>query len=461
MKKQLLLLTTGFGKPKKRNKASNRVKVLCIRRKTPALKLIYVAIDGMGDLPLTELGNKTPLEAAMTPNLDFLAKKGKTGLMYTVKKGIAPESDVAVISLLGYDPFKYSTGRGIIEAVGAGLDVADGDLALRCNFATLGRGYEIIDRRVKRTLTTDEALELSNTVNEKIRLTSCPSTFEFKSTLGHRAVLVLKSNNNCLSGKITNSDPAYSFVNGIGIATPNAEMILKKSEPLEDTEEARNAANLVNEFIEKTHELWENHSVNKKRAAEGKLKANCVLTRDASSKLPKFFNINKRYNINFAALADMHTERGIAHLAGMQATLLPPPSGNLEKDCKIRVKKLMDVLSRYDCFYIHLKGPDEPAHDGNCHLKTQIITAIDKHFFGPLLKEISLKDHIFCVTSDHATPCKLKVHSDTPVPLLISGGKIIDENIGKFCERNCAKGSLGILNRGCKLMPKLMELLRK
>jgi 2,3-bisphosphoglycerate-independent phosphoglycerate mutase len=104
------------------------------------MKLIYVAIDGMGDLPIAELGNKTPLEAAHTPNLDFLAKNGKMGLMYSVKKGVAPESDVAVISLLGYDPFEYSTGRGVIEAVGAGLDMADGDLALRCNFATLGKG---------------------------------------------------------------------------------------------------------------------------------------------------------------------------------------------------------------------------------------------------------------------------------------------------------------------------------
>ncbi len=103
----------------------------------------------MGDLPIQALGNKTPLEAAQTPNMDSLAKNGKTGLMYSVRKGVAPESDVAVISLLGYDPFEYSTGRGIIEAVGAGIDVADGDLALRCNFATLGKGKEIIDRRVK------------------------------------------------------------------------------------------------------------------------------------------------------------------------------------------------------------------------------------------------------------------------------------------------------------------------
>jgi 2,3-bisphosphoglycerate-independent phosphoglycerate mutase len=427
------------------------------------MKLIYVAIDGMGDLPIAELGNKTPLEAAHTPNLDFLAKNGKMGLMYSVKKGVAPESDVAVISLLGYDPFEYSTGRGVIEAVGAGLDMADGDLALRCNFATLGKGKEIIDRRVKRTLTTEEAAELSEAVNEKITLESCPATFEFRSTLGHRAVLVFKSKHKgkCLSSKITNSDPAYTIVNGIGVATPHVKMVLKKSLPLDGTEEARNSASLVNEFIEKTHKVWENHPVNKKRAMEGKLKANCVLTRDAGSELPKFFNINERYNVRFAALADMHAERGIAHLAGMQATLLPPPSNDLKRDCEVRVKKLIDILTSYDCFYIHLKGPDEPGHDGNCQRKTEIISAIDKYFFGSLLQEISLKDHMFCVTCDHATPCTLKMHSDTPVPVLISGGKIKDEPVGKFSEKNCENGSLGILDRGYELMPKLMELLKK
>jgi 2,3-bisphosphoglycerate-independent phosphoglycerate mutase len=313
---------------------------------------------------------------------------------------------------------------------------------------------------VKRTLTTEEAAELSEAVNKKVKLESCPATFTFKSTLGHRAVLLFKSKAHCLSGRITNSDPAYSYMNGIGEATPDAEMVLKKSEPMDDTEEACNAANLVNEFIAKTHKVWENHPVNKKRAAEGKLKANCVLTRDAGSQLPKFFNINERYNVNFAALADMHAERGIAHLAGMQATLLPPPSGDLEKDCTIRVKKLLDILPSHDCFYIHLKGPDEPGHDGNCQLKTKIIAAIDKYFFGPLLKEIALENHMFCVTCDHATPCALKVHSDTPVPVLISGGKLTNETIGKFSEKNCANGSLGILDRGCDLMPKLMELLK-
>ena len=425
------------------------------------MKLIYVVIDGMGDMPVKALGNRTPLEAAQTPSMNFLAKNGRTGLMYSVGRGVAPESDVAVISLLGYDPFKFSTGRGVIEAVGAGIDMEDGDLALRCNFATLGKGREILDRRVKRSLSTEEAAELSQAANENITLESCPSTFEFRNTLGHRAVLVFKSKEKCLSSRITNSDPAYDIVNGIGVATPDVEMVLKKSKPLDETEEARNAAELVNEFIEKSHELWESHEVNRKRAAEGKLKANVVLTRDAGNRLPKLFSINKEYNVNFAALADMQAENGIAKLAGMHSSLLPPPSGNIENDCEIRVKQLLEILPKFDCFYIHLKGPDEPGHDGNCKLKTKLISEIDKHFFGNLLRQVSLSETIFCITSDHATPCELKVHSDTPVPLLISGGDVKKDGGSKFSEKACSSGSLGILNHGYELMPKLMKLLKR
>jgi 2,3-bisphosphoglycerate-independent phosphoglycerate mutase len=425
------------------------------------LKLIYVAIDGMGDLPIKSLGNKTPLEIAKTPNLDALAKSGKTGLMYSVGKGVAPESDVAVISLLGYDPFKYSTGRGVIEAAGAGLKMKDGDLALRCNFATLGEGKTILDRRVARSLSTEEAAELSKAANKQIKLESYPATFKFQNTLGHRAVLLIKSKAKLLTSNITNSDPAYTIIDGLGVAKEHVEMVLQTCEPTDNTPAAKVSALLVNEFIEKTHKLWDTNPTNIKRAAEGKLKANVVLTRDAGHLLPKFFNINKHYHVNFACLADMHAERGIAELAGMDSTLLPPPSGNLPKDCEIRVKALLEVLPKFDCFYIHLKGPDEPGHDGNCTLKTQIISAIDQYFFGPLLKQISLKNNLICVTTDHATPCKLKVHSDTPVPVLISGDKIEGDKAAKFCERECAKGSLGLIAHGYELMPMLMSQIRK
>jgi len=305
------------------------------------MKLLFVAIDGMGDLPIAELGNKTPLEAAETPNLDSLAKIGKTGLMYSVKKGVAPESDVAVISLLGYDPFKYSTGRGVIEVAGAGLKMKDGDLALRCNFATLGEGKNILDRRVGRSLSNEEATELTVAVKKELKLTSYPATFEFKNTLGHRAVLLIRSKEKPLTSKITNSDPAYIIVKGIGVAQTNVDMVLKTCQPMDNTETAKVSAGLVNEFIEKSHEIWENHPVNQKRAEQGKLKANVILTRDSGHLLPKFFNINQHFNVDFACLADMQTESGIAKLAGMEATLLPPPTGNLQADMEYRVTALL------------------------------------------------------------------------------------------------------------------------
>ena len=179
--------------------------------------------------------------------MDNLAKKGEMGLMYSVGKGIAPESDVAVISLLGYDPFQYSTGRGIIESVGAGLDLKDGDLALRCNFATLGEGRKLIDRRVARSLSTEEAVELTKAANDEIKFESHPATFNFKNTIGHRAVLVIKHDDSPLSSKITNTDPAYSIINGIGVAETDFKMELKTCNPTEDTKEAKYSADLVNE----------------------------------------------------------------------------------------------------------------------------------------------------------------------------------------------------------------------
>jgi len=424
------------------------------------LKLIYVVIDGMGDLPIEELGNKTPLEAAETPSMDFLAKRGKTGLMYTVRKDIAPESDVAAISILGYDPFKYSTGRGIFEAVGADVPVKDGDLALRCNFATLGREKEIIDRRAGRSLTNEEAVELSKAVNEKVKLESYPAGFEFKNTIGHRAVLVIRSKEKPLSSRITNTDPAYSRIEELGVAKTEIEMVLKKCEPMDETEEAKISAKLVNEFVEKSHTVLDEHEINKRRVTEGKLKANVILTRDAGHLLPKFFNINERYGARFVSLTDMPVEKGISKLAGMQITVLPAPSHDLKKDCVLRVEKLLELLPSYDCFYIHIKGPDEPSHDGKFDLKTHLISIIDKYFFGALLNRIELENSIICVTADHSTPCKLKAHSDDPVPLLIAGNKIKGDRLLRFSEKECKKGSLGILEQGIELMPKLVGFLK-
>ncbi|MEM1562305.1 MAG: alkaline phosphatase family protein [Candidatus Bathyarchaeia archaeon] len=425
------------------------------------LKLIYVIIDGMGDLPIKELEDKTPLEYAETPNMDFLASKGKLGLMYTVERGVAPESHVAAISILGYDPHEYYIRRGPIEAYGAGLEMADGDLALRCNFATLGPNGVIIDRRAGRNLTTEEAFELARTINETVKLESHPAEFAFKSTVGYRGVLVMRSKSIPLSDRISVMDPVYSSVSGLEVAKPSASMVLRECVPLEDSESARVSAALINEFISKSHRVLEEHEVNKRREAEGKLKANVIIVRGAGNTLPKLYNICGKYGVSFACLADMPVERGVAKLAGMHLIELPPPSKDLTADCFIRAKKILENLESFDCFYIHLKGPDEPGHDGNCLLKAKIIEIIDEHFFGRILSKIDLKDIVICATADHSTPCSLRAHSDDPVPVLISGGRIRSDGMKKFSEKDCKRGSLGIIERGTMLMPLLMEALKR
>jgi len=426
------------------------------------LKLIYVVIDGMGDLPIKELGDRTPLDFAETPHMDFLASKGKLGLMRTVGKQIAPESDVAVISILGYDPYRYHVGRGPLEAYGSGLEMENGNLALRCNFAALGQGRTIIDRRAGRDLTTRETMELADAVNKQVKLESHPAEFEFKSTLGHRGVLVIRSKRKrSLSGGVTNTDPAYERVAGLGVAKTAVELVLNDCHPLKDTEAARLSASLVNEFTRKSHEVLDQHKVNLRRAAEGRMKANVILTRDAGDRLPRFFSISEHYGVKFACLADMPVERGISRLAGMHLVELPPPSGNTKADCKLRASRLLAILRDFDCFYIHLKGPDEPGHDGECERKAQSIADIDRYFLGDLLPRIVLEETLMCITADHSTPCQLKAHSDDPVPLLISGCRTKPDGIRSFSEKTCAKGSLGMLEKGTQLMSMLMRFLKE
>jgi 2,3-bisphosphoglycerate-independent phosphoglycerate mutase len=425
------------------------------------LKLIYIIIDGLGDLPMKELNGKTTLEAAETPHMDSLARIGKTGLMYTIGKGIAPESDVAVVSILGYNPFEYHVSRGALEALGAGMNIKNGYLALRCNFGTLASdNRSIIDRRAGRNLTIEEAAELAEAVNKQVRLESHPATLQLKATMSYRAALVIKSEETELSGNIGNTDPAYKRIDSVGVADPDAEMVLKKSTPMDDTEGAKIAADLVNEITQKSIAVLDQHGVNKRRLKEGKLKANVILSRDAGHTVPKFPFLSQLYGLNFVCLADMNVERGISKLAGMSLVDLPLPSKDLEKDCKLRVKKLLEVLPRYDCFYIHIKGPDEPGHDGDCNLKSKLIAIVDKYFVGNMLQQIDLKDYLVCITADHATPCGLKAHSDEPVPLLIAGNKLEGDKVKGFSERGCKDGELGVLPKGTDLMPKLVKYLK-
>ena len=169
--------------------------------------ILFVVLDGVGDRPTPGYENKTPLEAALTPNLDKLTTGGRMGIVYTVKRGIAPESDAGVFSLLSYDPTRLELSRGVVEAIGSGIEFNTGDLALRCNFAT-AKGGQIVDRRAGRNVTSDEAAQLVEAVNTNENLRSF--SFELKSTIGHRCALVFRGKTKRLSAAISNLDPGTS-----------------------------------------------------------------------------------------------------------------------------------------------------------------------------------------------------------------------------------------------------------
>lgn len=427
-------------------------------------KILYIVLDGLGDLPTPEIGNRTPLEAAKTPNMDMLAKKARMGSVYTVGKGIAPESDIAVISILGYDAHIYYTGRGPLESYAEGLKVDDGDLAFRVNFATMEdeTSDRIRDRRVGRNLTTEEAKALSYEINNNVKLKE-PASFVFKNTIDHRGVLVIYAGTKrILSGDITNTDPAYAKEGSFGIALLKFEKMLLKSKPVEGKEDDSAcilSADLINEFSEKVRVVLNNSEVNKKRTKDGKFAANIILSRDAGNSLPKFPKIGQLYNMRMGCFVEMPVEKGIALLTGMEIVDIPPPSGNLKNDYILRAERVKKSLSSYDGLYIHIKGPDEPAHDGNVKGKITSIEAVDKFFFGKLFSKIDLKDMVIAVTADHSTPCIKKAHTDDPVPFMLIKEEQKSDGISSFTESNSKIGSIGNID-GIQIMPILVKAAR-
>jgi 2,3-bisphosphoglycerate-independent phosphoglycerate mutase len=417
-------------------------------------RLLYVCLDGLGDDPIPALGDRTPLEAARTPFMDALAAQGRTGTVVTVGQGIAPESDIAVFAILGYDPRGEHPGRGVVEAVGAGMDFRGGDLAYRVNFATAD-WPRIIDRRVGRDLSSDEARALASEVNEKLKLPG--ATFELRSTVEHRGVLVIRSKVGPLSAQVTNTDPAYRKEGSLGVALETFELEVARCEPLEDTDAAGRAAELTNAFVEGAAKILDASEVNAERRRNGRLPANLVLTRDGGDHVPKLQPIGERFGPAWGCFVEMPVERGIAMLLGMDP--VDAPRLSTEADYARWAALASEALEGFDALYVHIKGPDVPAHDGRAEEKRDVIEVIDRAFFGEVLPMIDGSRTIVAVTADHSTSCLRKAHTAEPVPLLVSGGPVQPDGSTSFGERACAAGSLGQL-RGVDIVPRLAALMR-
>lgn len=422
-------------------------------------RLLYVCLDGLGDDPVPELGDRTPLEAAETPFLDSLARQGITGTVTTVGEGIAPESDIAVFAILGYDPREEHPGRGVLEAMGIGMDFRDGDLAYRINFATC-EGPRIVDRRVGRNLTSEEAHALAAEVNEKLRLPG--ATFELQATIEHRGALVIHADGP-LSANVTNTDPAYERRGRLGVALETFEPVIAQARALDDADVSRHAAALTNRFVEGATAVLNASEVNARRRSQGKLPGNLILTRDAGDHRPHLQPIRDRFGLVWGCFVEMPVERGISIALGMEPVVVPRLDvagfGPAAEEAYAEWARLAaEALGEFDALYVHIKGPDVPAHDGRALDKRDVIAAIDAAFFGRVLPGLDLKHTIVAVTADHATSCARMAHTADPVPLVAAGGAVTPDGSLTFGERACAQGSLGEL-LGPQILPRLAALM--
>jgi 2,3-bisphosphoglycerate-independent phosphoglycerate mutase len=381
---------------------------------------------------------------------------GIMGEVVTVGKGIAPQSDIAVFNMLGYN-FKDVpyVGRGVVESIGCGIDLKDGDLSLRGNFATIDQNQKIIDRRAGRIIESKEAKSLCDTLNSSIVLKDPDASVVVIPTIAHRVTIRFRHKKIKLSNQITNTDPAYDKVDGMGIAKTNvSEMKLLKSVPQDEDISSKISSEIVNDFSNQVYFISKIHPVNTSREERNLNPMNCILVRDAGNKMPHYPPINQKYNMPVGCVVDMPVEIGISKILGMEII----KAGNVN-DYVTKAKVTAKELQKYDMVYVHIKGPDEFGHDGDALGKKQNIEKIDSEFFGTLLRELKIANVVIVVSGDHSTPCIKKSHTDDPVPLLISSKTIRNTKVQRFTESYAKTGAVGSI-MGYEVLNKTLGIIR-
>lgn len=403
------------------------------------MKIILVVIDGLGDEAIPRLGNKTPLEAAKTPNLDFLANNGVCGqvkpFLFSWQK--YPTSDTCHLALFGYPPKKYYLGRGVYETAGVGMEMKEGDVALRVNFGAVNQKLRVIDRRAGRIENTEPLIKALGGLELKgVR-------FLIKKSGGHRAGLILRSKNKkIISAKISDGDPKE-----IGLR-------VKKITALENSPEARFTADILNKFLEKAHQVLKNQPLNKKRIKNGLLPANYLLVR-GPGKMKKTPPFSKRYHLKPAFIAAGGLYKGIARILGMTEIKVKGISGLANTNLKGKFLGAKKAAKQYNFIFLHIKAADSLSEDGDFAAKKKFIEKIDKN-----LKEFkNIKGILIVVTGDHSTCSLLRKHCNLPNPILIYGAK---KGKGKegFSEKACQRGKLGKFPQ-IELMPKILNYARR
>lgn len=380
-------------------------------------KLVLVVLDGVGDIAVAANGNRTPLEAAKTPNLDALAKESVQGLIIPVAYGITPGSGPGHLALFGYDPLMYQVGRGVIEALGLGLELKAGDVAARANFCTLDANGIVTDRRAGR-IPTETCVKLCGMLSAKIQKIRDTQVI-ITPGKEHRFVVVFRGKG--IEGPLTDADP-----NREGFPIPQVKPRNPKNA------KQKKLARLVTEFYKVALPI-----IAKEKPANGFLMRGIA----HQPKIPQF---EQRYKLRAAAIATYPMYKGLAQLVGM--TKIEGPQTIAEQ-----FERYLVEYDKYDFFFIHFKYTDKYGEDGNFESKLKAIEEFDAAL--PIL--MRKKPDVLVITGDHSTPCAVKGHSWHAVPVMLNSAYSGSDNLDRFTERNARVGSLGVFE--AKYLLRLMQ----
>ena len=404
------------------------------------MKAVLIIADGLAGRP-RDVNGKTCLEAARTPNLDELARRGAIGLVDPIAPGIRPGSDTAHLSLLGYDPYKVYAGRGVFECLGIGMSVQSGDVCFRANFATVTPdkdGFIVEDRRAGRISSGQH--ELAEALSAISLERSAGVEFEFRASTQHRGALLLRGKQ--LSPFVTDNDPHES----------GKKVIAFQPLPGHNDEAARRTATAMNELVTRSYEVLHDHRVNQQRQRAGERPANYILARGASI-LPYLDPIEMIYGVRGAVIAGGALYCGIALACGMERIDAPGTTGGLDTDLASKAKTVLETLGRLDYVFLHVKGTDNAAHDHDAKAKTAFIERIDAELVGPLMEGIDWERTHLAFTGDHTTPIDYGDHTAEPVPVLFVGPNVRQDSTIAFGEREASRGGL------CRFSGRILPML--
>ena len=395
------------------------------------MKHIIILGDGMADHAVERLGGKTLLEYANTPNMDNLARIGRTGRLATVPDGFLPGSEVANATILGYDMNKVYEGRGPLEAASIGYEMEPGDFALRCNIICLENGK--IKNHHGGHLTTDESTELIDLLNERLG----SDRVRFVKGIQYRHLLIIKGGN-----KYINCAPPHDH--------PNEEWRKLLIRPEKGHEhEALDTATLLNELIIKSQDVLYNAPLNVKRRAEGKDEANSIWPwgggyRPQMKTLSEMYPQIKRGDV----ISAVDLIRGIGHYAGLHNIIVPGATGLADTNYEGKMQAAIEALRKDDFVFLHIEASDEAGHDGDLELKLRTIENLDRRVVGPIFEEVSKWDEpvAIAVMPDHPTPVEIRTHVKEPVPFIVWYPGISPDSVQTYSEVSCVSGSYGMLH---------------